>query len=255
MHREHTMLALEAGKAVLCEKPFAVNAGEARDMVKAARTNGCFLMEAMWSRFLPSVIHARNLVADGTLGTLRMLQADFGFRAEVDPKSRLFDPNLGGGALLDVGIYPISLASFLFGEQPSRIASLAEIGETGVDEQGGILFGYPNGSLALLATGVRTTTPHEATIIGTKGYLRLHGPWWRGAAGMTLHLAGAEPESIEAPVRGNGYNYEADEVCRCLNANLLESEHMSLSESVAIVETLDTIREQWKLRYPMEEQR
>jgi dihydrodiol dehydrogenase / D-xylose 1-dehydrogenase (NADP) len=255
MHREHSILALRAGKAVLCEKPFAMNTAEALEMVSVAREEGRFLMEAMWSRFLPLIRKTREMVQSGVIGELRMLQADFGFRTAPDPTSRLFDPNLGGGGLLDVGIYPISLASFLFGRQPSRIATLAEIGDTGVDEQAGILFGYPDGGLALLATGVRTTTSHEATIMGTDGYIRLHGPWWRGAAGMTLNLQGKEPESIDIPLDGNGYNYEVDEVSGCVLSGKTESGHMSLDESLAVIKTMDIVRSEWGLRYPMEDVR
>lgn len=250
LHKENTLLCLEAGKAVLCEKPFAINAQEAAEMIIAARSRGLFLMEAMWTRFLPHMARLRELIAAGTIGELRMLQADFGFRASFDPQSRLFDPALGGGALLDVGIYPVSLASMLFGA-PTRIASMASLGETSVDEQSAMLFGYADGQLAILSQATRTSTPHEALLLGTSGRIRVHSSWWR-ATTMTLSVVSKPDELIEVPAPGNGYNYEAAEVGRCLRAGLTESPTMSLDETLAIMRTLDAVRAQWGLRYPGE---
>lgn len=250
LHKENTLLCLEAGKAVLCEKPFAINAQEAAEMIVAARSRGLFLMEAMWTRFLPHMARLRELIAAGTIGELRMLQADFGFRASFDPQSRLFDLALGGGALLDVGIYPVSLASMLFGA-PTRIASMASLGATGVDEQSAMLFGYADGQLAILSQATRTSTPHEALLLGTSGRIRVHSSWWR-ATTMTLSVVGKPDELIEVPAPGNGYNYEAAEVGRCLRAGLTESSTMPLDETLAIMRTLDAVRAQWGLRYPGE---
>jgi predicted dehydrogenase len=249
-HREHTELCLRAGKPVLCEKPFAINAAEAAAMVATARETGVFLMEAMWTRFLPLIVRMRELVDSGAIGELRMLWSDFGFRTGVNPKSRLFDPALGGGGLLDVGIYPVSMAAWLLG-QPDRIASLADLGETGVDEQAGIVLGFPGARMALLATAVRTTTPMETTIMGTAGTIRIHSPSW-AATKLTLTTSDGKSELVEVPFEGNGYNYEAAEVGRCLRAGLKESPTMPLDESVAIMRTLDAIRAQWGLKYPME---
>lgn len=147
LHLENTLLGLEAGKAVLCERPFAINAHQAEVMIATARKRGVFLMEAMWTRFLPHMVRLREIVASGAIGELRMLQADFGFRTSFNPQGRLFDPALGGGALLDVGIYPISLASMLLGT-PTRVTSMAHLGATGVDEQSAIILGYGGGQLA-----------------------------------------------------------------------------------------------------------
>ncbi|MDA1192670.1 MAG: Gfo/Idh/MocA family oxidoreductase, partial [Candidatus Poribacteria bacterium] len=158
-HCENTLLCIDAGKAVLCEKPFAINDAEAKRMIDAARSKGIFLMEAMWSRFFPLMVDVRRRIAEGEIGNVRMMTADFGFRVgTVNPKSRLFDPALGGGALLDVGVYPVSLASMVFGNA-TRIATLANLGETGVDEEAGIVLGYEGGQIAALHTAVRVTTP------------------------------------------------------------------------------------------------
>jgi predicted dehydrogenase len=250
LHREATLMCLNAGKPVLCEKPFAINAQQAREMIETARAKGLFLMEAMWSRYLPIIVKLRELLAEGAIGEVRMLEADFGFRAEFNPAGRLFNPALGGGGLLDVGIYVNSLASMILG-RPTRIMSQAQLGETGVDEQAAMLYGYEGGKLALLSCAVRTNTFHEASIYGTTGRIRLHGQWWHGDT-LTLYRAGQPEETIKRPIEGNGYNYEAAEAMACLRAGKLESDVMPLDETLAIMETLDAVRGQWGLRYPME---
>lgn len=248
-HKPNTILCLEAGKAVLCEKPFTINAAEAEVVIALARQKKIFLMEAMWSRYLPAIIRARELVAQGVIGEVRMLTADFGFRTSVNAEGRLFNPAYGGGALLDVGIYPLSLASALFG-QPKHIHTAADIGSTGVDEQAAIILHYDSGQLALLSTAIRTNTLHEAVIFGTKGHIRI--PDWWHANGFTLALDGQAPQVFDVPHDGNGYSHEAQEVMRCLRAGLLESDIMPLDETLALMRTMDTIRAQWGLRYPME---
>lgn len=249
-HHEHTLLALRHGKHVLCEKPFAINAAQAQEMVDEARRQERFLMEAMWSRFLPVIVETRRLVAEGAIGKVQMVQADFGFRASFNPASRLFDPALGGGALLDVGVYPISLATMLLGH-PNRIAAIAALGATGIDENTGILLGFPGGEVAVLATTVRATTSQEAIILGDNGSIRIHSPWWVGNR-LTLHRAGSDPEERLRPYLANGYSHEAIEVANCVRAGKLESETMSLDESVQIMAIMDEIRAQLGIKYPME---
>ena len=249
-HREHSILALRAGKAVLCEKPFTINAREAEAIVRVAREQKRFLMEAHWSRFFPLMARVRELVADGAIGEVRMVQADFGFRAGVNPEGRLFNPALGGGALLDVGSYTVSFASMLLGT-PDRVTGMAHLGETGVDEEAAMILGYPGGKLALLSTAVRLNTPHEATVMGTDGRIRIHSPWWNPKA-LTLSRGGKDDERIEMPYEGNGFNYEAAEVASCLRAGKLESDIMPLDETVSMMRTMDEIRAQWGLKYPME---
>jgi predicted dehydrogenase len=251
LHKDNTIMCLRAGKAVICEKPFAINAREAAEMIRVARETGRFLMEAMWTRFLPALVKVRELIAQGAIGEVRMVQADFGFRMEFNPKSRLLDPVLGGGALLDVGIYPISLAWMLFGK-PKQITSVTHLGQTGVDEQMAILLGYDQGQIAICSAAVRTNTVQEAIIYGTDGHIKIHSAWWKGER-LTLAQSGKDPQVIELPLEGNGYNYEAAEVMRCLRAAKLESETIPLDETLAIMGTLDEIRAQWGLRYPMEE--
>jgi len=250
LHCENTLLCLEAGKAVICEKPFAINAAQAERMIQTARRNRIFLMEAMWTRFLPALVKVRELIANGAIGEPRMVNADFGFRTNFNPTGRLFDPNLGGGALLDVGIYPLSLASMIFG-RATRVCSMATLGETGVDEQSAYILGYDGGQLAVLSSAVRTNTPQTASIIGTQGYIRIHSPWWCGTT-FTLSVQGKSDDVFQYPLEGNGYNYQAAEVMRCLREGKLESDVMPWDETHSIVATMDTIRAQWGLKYPME---
>jgi predicted dehydrogenase len=250
-HAEHTIMCLEAGKAVLCEKPFAINAQQAERMVATARKRGVPLMEAMWTRFLPILVHARDLLASGAIGEVRMVTSDFGFRTSVNPGGRLFDPQLGGGGLLDVGVYPVSLASMVFGGEPLRVATLADIGETGVDEQAAAILSYGDGRMAIIWTAVRTNTPHETTILGSDGMIRIERPSWRPTH-MTVSRSGQADEAIELPFPGNGYQFEAAEVARLLREGRIESDVMPLDETLAIMRTLDRIRAEWGLKYPME---
>ena len=244
------MLCLEAGRAVLCEKPIAINAAEAEELIGCARRRGRFLMEAMWTRFFPVTAKVRELLAAGAIGEPKFVQADFGFAARPNPESRLFSPELGGGALLDVGIYTLAWASMVFGGPPVHMASLADIGATGVDEMSAMVLSYGPGRMAALYCAVRAQTRHEAMISGTEGTIRVHEPFWRPSK-MTLHAGGTE-EVFEMPYEHNGYAFEAAAVMECLRAGKLECEVMPLDESLSIVRTMDALRAQWGLKYPSE---
>ncbi|MBM3263845.1 MAG: Gfo/Idh/MocA family oxidoreductase [candidate division Zixibacteria bacterium] len=252
LHHPNTLMALNAGKAVLCEKPFSIHVRQAEEMVSLARSRGLFLMEAMWTRYLPTLIQVRKWLSDGVIGKVRMLSADFGFRAGFDPNGRLFNPALGGGGLLDVGVYPVSLASMVFGTEPARLTGLADVGTSGVDEQAAWVFGYEDGALAVLSSAVRTSTPHEATIMGEKGRIRIESPFWN-ATSAVLSVEGKEPLRIEPPRTGNGYNYEAAEAGRLLVEGKNESDIMPLDETLSIMRTMDALRAEWHVRYPMDD--
>jgi predicted dehydrogenase len=249
-HKEHTLLCLNAGKAVLCEKPFAINLSEAQQMVRVAREKKLFLMEAMWTRYLPHMVKVRELIDSGVIGEVRMLKADFGFRTDVNPSGRLFNPELGGGGLLDVGIYPVSLAYQLFGS-PTEIKTFANLGTTGIDEEATMLFRHAKGQMSLLSSAVRLDTPWETFILGTKGRIQIHRPWW-SPTNLTLFINGKDPEYIEIDCPLNGYNYEALEVGKCLREGKPESSITPLDESLQIMKTLDDLRKEWGLVYPME---
>ena len=249
-HFEHTMLCLGAGKHVLCEKPFALNSTQTEQMVALAKHNGLFLMEAMWMRFIPLIIELRRRVDAGEIGPVRMIQADFGFRAPRNPHSRLFNPELAGGALLDLGIYPLAFSALLLGA-PTEITSLANIGTTGVDEQSAYVLKHEGGELSVLASALRTQTSMSAWVYGTDGRIHLPKQFWR-AKEMVLYRNEMEPESIHLPYTGNGYQFEAQEVVDCLRAGKTESEIMPLRDSESLMGTMDTIRRQWGLTYPNE---
>jgi len=238
-----------AGRVAVRDQ-FGCSHDHARKVVAAARDGKQFCMEAMWTRFLPLWTELRRRIADGAIGEVRMVQADFGFRAGWNPQGRLLNPALGGGSLLDVGVYCVSLAYSILGA-PAEIATRAHIGETGVDEQAAFILAYDGGQLAVLCSAVRTSTQHEAFIWGTEGRVHVHSPWWKPTR-ATLAAAGKDEQVIEMPFEGNGYQYEAAEVGRCLAEGRLESDVMPLDETLSIMEALDRIRAQWGLKYPTE---
>ena len=249
-HLAAARLCLEAGKAVLCEKPITVNARELEELIAVARERRVFLMEAMWTRFLPAMTRVREWLTSGAIGEPRLLTADFGFRCGWNPTSRLLNPETAGGGLLDVGVYVLALSGMVFGPQPERIAGFAHIGETGVDEQAALILGWSGGRLASLTCAVRTNTPQCARIDGTDGSITVPD-FWR-ATRASLKGANGRSEAVELPHRGNGYEYQAIEVARCLGAGLLESPVLPLAESLAIQRSMDELRRQWHLTYPCE---
>ncbi len=247
MHREGALLCLRAGKAVLCEKPFAMNAQEAAEIVEAARANKTFAMEAMWTRYLPPVVQARKWIEEGRIGEVKSLTANFGFDIGWNPGHRLLDKKLGGGALLDAGIYPVSFASMIFGRQPDRIASSAHIGPTGVDERFSALFEYSGGQTALLGAGVRLRLSNDAFVYGTEGYIHLPD-FLFGPSAFLRRSDGIEVD-FQDRRKSNGYIFEAEEVMNCLREGRTESAVMPLDETLEIMKTLDALRKQWGLEY------
>lgn len=251
LHAENTIMCLNARRGVLCEKPLAVNARQGQAMIDCARAKQHFLMEAMWTRFLPLMDRVRELLADNAIGQPRMLAADFGFRcSSYTEKQRILDPHLAGGALLDVGIYPLALSSMVFGK-PLHIHSMATLSQTGVDEQNAIILSFDQGRLAMIYSAQQTETPHEATIMGTEGMIRLHRSWWCGNK-LTLMRQGKSDQLMELPSHDNGFVYEIKAAHRDLREGRLENALMPLDESLAILKTMDAIRKQWGLKYPFE---
>ncbi|MCK5564133.1 MAG: Gfo/Idh/MocA family oxidoreductase [Planctomycetes bacterium] len=249
-HCENTLLCIAHGKSVLCEKPFAINARQTQQMIDAANKSNVFLMEAMWTRFIPVIAEVRKLIAAGTIGDVRSMQADFGYASRRDLQSRAFNLDLGGGALLDVGIYTISLASMVFGAQPATISSVAHLGPTGADEQSAYLFGYDNDRFAQLSSAVATQTQREVHIHGTKGMIKLNAPFWYCTKADVI--IDDQTETIEIPLDCNGFEYQARHVNRCLRDQKLQSDIMPQSETLEIMQTLDRIRADWHLKYPNE---
>ena len=250
-HRHHsdTLLYLASGKHVLCEKPMALNAEQVAEMADAARAADRFLMEAIWSRFLPSYRILRSVLDEGRIGEVLHVEASFGFRMAVDPAHRLFDLNIGGGALLDLGIYPVHLAHFVLGV-PTAVSASSRIGETGIDEDTVVTMQFDGGALAVARCAVRTNLPSTATVIGTDGTIEL--PMYMHAPSWVDIVTASGTDRIDAPFAPAGLSHEAVEVHGCLADGRRESLVLPLEESLAIATTLDRARACVALRYPDE---
>ncbi|HUG51400.1 MAG TPA: Gfo/Idh/MocA family oxidoreductase [Terrimesophilobacter sp.] len=250
-HAANALLALNAGKHVLVEKPFALNAAQAREVVELAAHKQLVVLEAMWTRFLPHMLRIREIIAAGTLGEVRTIIADHNQLLSSDPASRLNAPELGGGALLDLGIYPVSFAIDLFGP-PSSVHAIAAKTATGVDRQTAMLFGYPDGRQAVLHTALDTLGPNSAAIIGTAGRIEVD-PVWYTATGFTVYDGrGREIERFDSHVSGRGMQYQAEELERLAGLGDPAGTVLPPAQSVRIMEVLDEIRDQIGLRYPGE---
>lgn len=246
-HEADVTLFLEAGKHVLCEKPFALDAGQGERMVAAARDRGLFLMDAMWTRFLPSYRRLVDLIAGGAIGDVLLLEADFGFVVPFDPTSRLFDPALGGGALLDLGVYPLQLASLLLGT-PDRVAAVGTLAATAVDDHVVATLGHGSGAIAVAKAALRVPMACTARIAGSAGLIEIpammHCP-------TALNVATTDTvRTLDLGWHGDGIRFQVEEVHRCLAAGLDESPVMPLAETIAILATMDAIRAQIGVRYP-----
>jgi len=250
-HKDFAVRCLQAGKAVLCEKPMALNAAQVREIIDASHTGNVFLMEAMWTLFFPLMEKLRQMIADGVIGELRMVHADFGFRCDWDPQGRILDPAQGGGGLLDVGVYPISFFHMLLGK-PEEVQGFASVGQTGVDEQASWLFRYKEGQIASGMSAVRTATQHDAWLYGTEGRICIHTHWWRPNS-MTLYQEGKEPQRIDVPYECNGYQYEAEAVMKCLDEGKIEHPLMPHQQSLEIAQSMDRLRGLWGVTYPCEQ--
>lgn len=249
-HLENSLNSLKAGKAVLCEKPITVNCLELEELISEARARDLFLMEAMWMLFLPPMRRAMEWITEGRIGEVRLVQAEFGFVGNSEPEGRLLNPELAGGALLDVGVYPVALATAIYGSQPSRIMSTSSIGETGVDEQFSALLTYDSGKSASLHGSITLGMRNEAVIHGTEGCIVL--PSMNKAPSATLYKDGEEVETYSDERKGKGYEYEADEVGRSILAGRKECEWLAPNWSLEVMRLLDALRAQWGLKYPFE---
>jgi predicted dehydrogenase len=245
-HHEATKLCLAAGRAVLCEKPITLDEPSARDLFDTARAGGRFLMEAMWTRCNPTIRRVAELVADGAIGEVTAVHADFGIAGPFEPSHRLRDPALGGSALLDLGIYPITLAHLLLG-RPDTIEVRGQLTPEGVDQQTGLLFGYGSGALAVLSCGFVGATGNVATVTGTTGRIELPAPF-HCPRRLTLRRGDTE-EVIESPLAGHGYLPEIEEVHRCLRAGLTESPLVPATTTLEVMSIMDSIRERIGVSY------
>lgn len=253
-HHLHFNIAkscLLAGKAVLCEKPMSINAHQTKELIKLAQDNQVFLMEALWSRFNPTIEQVIEWVEDGEIGELNSIQASFNFVAPTDPNHRLLNKALAGGALLDVGIYPIFLAQLFWGK-PDFVQNQAVIGDTDVDVFEQILLGWESGQLASLEASIISHSPNRAILSGTKGYIEIDHNWFMSKSCRLVSYANNE-NAVEFDYPGMGYQFEIDEVNRCLNEGLLQSPNHSWEDSLRLIETMDEIRNDIGLFYEGED--
>lgn len=249
-HHDNVILALNAGKPVLCEKPFAVNAQEAQAMIDAASRNNVALMEAMWARFLPHYAKVREIVASGVLGPILSIHADHGQRLADQNIPRLVEPNLAGGALLDLGIYPISFAHMILGN-PLSIKSTAVMTDKGVDAQTSMIFTYDNGAQSILTTTMIEQTPCRAVVAGLNGWLEIDRTFYNPAS-MRVVLNDGSITQYPSQYSGHGLREQAEIFKLLVQSGKFESEILSWQDTVDIMKTMDTVREQIGLKYPFE---
>jgi predicted dehydrogenase len=288
MHKDNCIICLENNKAVICEKPFTLNYREAQEVISHAQQKNIFLMEAMWTRFFPVIQKIKTLIQENAIGEIVIIEANFGFRVPFDPKSRLFDPKLGGGSLLDLGVYGISFATQFLGS-PEKISAQAILGSTKVDEQMTTILTYKKGATAIVYSSFLANTTQEALIIGTHGQIKIHAPFWMPQKftitqypkisietknispitslkkiildqarhypivkkiGKTIKKIISPEKIITQKFIGNGYQYEAQEAMQCLWEKKAESAIMPISDTLKTIEIMDTIRKQCGVIYP-----
>ncbi len=251
-HHEHTLLCLQHKKAVLCEKPLAINTKQVKEMINMAQKQRIFLMEAFWTKFLPQYQKVISLIEGGEIGTIKMIEADFGFKAGNPTPQRMYDPALGGGALLDVGLYPVFLAISLLGK-PLEVHALMSPYNTGVDEQISMTLKFDNGALAVMNASFAADTPVEATIVGTEGYIRMTNRFHNATSKIELIKDKQPPLEIEVHrEEGYGYQFEARHVGECLRNGLIESPVMSHTDSLLLIDTLDRLRASCGIAYEVD---
>ncbi|MEN8226727.1 MAG: Gfo/Idh/MocA family oxidoreductase [Bacteroidota bacterium] len=249
LHLENSVMCMRGGKSVLCEKALTINAREAEEMIRVAREENVFLMEAMVTRHLPLVKKVLKWIRDGEIGEVRMVKASFCKRGDFTPSQRHLNPQIGGGSLLDLGVYGISFASMIFNRPAESVVGFAHIGALGSDEQGVALMKYDRGEIAELSFALRTNGVNDAFVFGTDGYVKVD-EYFSIPTKATLFREGKAPEVIEDPSSGGGLFFEAEEVMRCLKEGLKESPFMPLEESLQIMRILDEIRAPWEMTYP-----
>lgn len=248
-HYAHAKLCLESGKHVLCEKPFTINAGQLKRLVKIARDRNLFLMEALWSRFLPGIIEVKSLIDSGTIGEVITLEADFGINFPHDPQHRIYNPYLGGGALLDIGIYPLFLALYLFGNA-DILKAYSVLDQNNIDLTTSLITVHnSSGTVCHLNSTIKANTPVQARIHGSRGSI-VFDRWWFTPVNFILRLEGKEEQLMKFPPRVNGYEYQAMDAVKCLQEGRKESSVMPLEFSILLMEHMDKIRKLTGIRYP-----
>lgn len=249
-HAEHATLCLRHGKAVLCEKPMALSAREVAAMIAVSRESGAFLMEALWTRFIPLMRSVMDLIGSGSIGEIKYIRADFGFPAPFNPEGRLYNMRLGGGSLLDIGIYPLFLCTQLLG-RPARVVAAGELSPTGSDVTCHAVLQYGDGASAVISSTLTCQTSLTAEIAGTEGMIRIPTPWYKNDR-YEWNRSGEPAQAVMLEPMVNGFEYQVQEVMRCRALGLTESPLLPHSFSLTMAETMDEIRRQIGVRYPGE---
>ena len=246
-HFENTMMCLQAGKAVLCEKPMGINSAQVKTMIAEAKSRKLFLMEAIWTRFIPATVKVLDLIGKQSIGNINFVRADFGFKANRNPESRVFNKKLGGGSLLDIGIYPIYLSLVTLGV-PKTIQAMARMTEAQVDSFCAMLFDYQNGEKAILESTVEASTPIEGIIYGTEGTIKMHSPFHHSKR-ITLSVFDKPDKGFDIEYIGNGYFHEIEEVTHCLNSGMTESTKLPHGLSLNLIKIMDQVKQIIGLQY------
>jgi predicted dehydrogenase len=249
-HFENVMLCLNAGKPVLCEKPLTVNAAETKKLIETSKAKKIFLMEALWTRYLPIYQQVREWLESGVIGDVKFLSSTFGAALPEAEDDRWLNPELAGGTLLDMGVYPISISQWVVGQEPQSYSVQAIMGKTGVDVLTAVTLKYPNGVISQFNSNFLVANVNDFFIYGTQGHIRIHPNYW-GSSGATLVTDGQEL-TVSKPLAGGGFEYETMEAMRCIRAGLIESPGMSHATTLATMELMDKIRAEIGLKYPFE---
>lgn len=249
-HKEQAILAMEHGKAVLCEKPVTVNHNECLELITIAREKNLFFMEAQWMRFMPVIGKIKNLIQDNLIGNILRIEVDFSYRAEFNPKNRLFNPELAGGALLDIGVYPLSFVLFLLDKLPITFEGECSVGTTEVDEQGSIILKFDDNEIAVCTFGTRVDGDRRAVIRGTKGKIELNNEFYMATEADLI--INDNIKKISIPHKSHGYEWEIESVNKCLKENLIECSTMSHEDSLDQMRITDELRRRWGIKYPFE---
>lgn len=250
-HAQNALDCIAAGTPVLCEKPLTINARQARAVFEAARSAGVFAMEAMWMRFLPFVERLDQIIADGKIGDIRHISATFGYQATTDPARRWMNRDLGGGSLLDLGIYPLTLIHHLVGS-PTSFEASAYLASTGVDTDVNVTSQHRNGVSALMTSTFTAQTANEATVAGTDGLIRIHAPFHHSPR-LTVERREDAPETHDTSFDGHGFRFQVEETERCVGEGLVESPLRQHRDTLAVLEWMDAIRSRCGIEYPADE--
>jgi len=251
MHYEHMKLCIEHGKSVVCEKPFTVNTKQAEEIRALAKKHSVFVMEAMWTKFLPVTAKVKEWIKEGRIGEVKEIRADFGFWLEYDENSRIYSPSMAGGALLDVGIYPLAYAAYLKDQEPVQMVGTAVYAKSGVDARNSVLLTYEDGTIAVLSSAVDALIGQDARIIGTKGVIEVPF-FYQAQKAVRYTLDGVQAEVYECPHLVNGYEYEAMAAMQSVRRGLTEYEAHTIEDTLKILRQMDDLRNMWDIKYPCE---